>query len=175
MSATDRSNAAAVLLTGAYGTGKTSLVEEIADILEAGEVAYGAIDLDWLGWYDVGGDDHHRHDPVGLKNLEAIAGNYYDAGVRRFALAGTAETVAEIEGLRSALAMPLTVVRLHVPLEEIERRLSASVTAGRQDDLRAARESIAAGRGQDVGDHVIVNEGPIRDVAMRVLSTLEWP
>ena len=39
----------ALLVTGAYGTGKTSLVEEIADIFEHGGVRFGAIDLDWLG------------------------------------------------------------------------------------------------------------------------------
>ena len=55
----DRSDAEAVLVTGAFGTGKTSTIEEIADILEARGVRYGAIDLDWLSWFDPGsGGDH---------------------------------------------------------------------------------------------------------------------
>jgi Ni2+-binding GTPase involved in maturation of urease and hydrogenase len=41
----------AMLVTGIYGSGKTSLVEEIADRYERLGVAFGAIDLDWLGWY----------------------------------------------------------------------------------------------------------------------------
>jgi len=67
----DRSDAEAVLVTGAFGTGKTSAIEEIADILEARGVRYGAIDLDWLSWFDPGsGDDHWAGIPVMLKNVE---------------------------------------------------------------------------------------------------------
>jgi hypothetical protein len=71
---TDRSDARAVVVTGAYGTGKSSLVEEIADILEHRRVRYGALDLDWLGWFDPGfGDgDHDAGFPVKLKNVDAV-------------------------------------------------------------------------------------------------------
>ena len=170
----DRSDAQAVLLTGAYGTGKTSMVEEIADILEDREVRYGAIDLDWLSWFDPGSGDHDAGRPVMLKNVDAVVGNYFDTGVRRFALAGTMSSSEEVEELGVALAMPLTIVRLVVPIEEIARRLGDSVAAGRQDDLRVAREWIAAGRGDDICDLVIENDRPIREVALRLLSMLGW-
>ena len=39
-----------VLATGVYGTGKTSVCEQLAELLQSAGVAYGAIDLDWLGW-----------------------------------------------------------------------------------------------------------------------------
>lgn len=42
----------AVLITGVYGTGRTSVCEELAERLESAGVAYGAIDLDWLGWFN---------------------------------------------------------------------------------------------------------------------------
>ena len=77
-----------------------------------------------------------------------------------------------MDHLSAALAMPLTVVRLTVPIDEIERRLGDSVTDGRQDDLRVTREWIAAGRGDDVGDQVIGNKGPIREAALQVVSAL---
>jgi Mrp family chromosome partitioning ATPase len=48
---------AGVLIVGVYGTGKTSVCTEIAEVLEAAGVSYGAIDLDWLGWYDAELDD----------------------------------------------------------------------------------------------------------------------
>ncbi len=38
----------AVLVTGVYGTGKSTLAGEMANILEQGSVAYAALDLDWL-------------------------------------------------------------------------------------------------------------------------------
>jgi hypothetical protein len=70
--------------------------------------------------------------------------------------------------------MPLTVVRLTLPFEEIERRLSDSVTAGRKDDLEVARAWLAEGRGDGLGDLVIENVRRIREVALEVLLTLGW-
>jgi adenylylsulfate kinase-like enzyme len=70
----DRSDAHAVVITGAYGTGKTSLVEEIADILEERGDRYGALDLDWLAWFDPGFGDHSAARPVMLKNVDAVSG-----------------------------------------------------------------------------------------------------
>lgn len=170
----DRSDAQAVLLTGVFGAGKTSMVEEIADIMEERGVRYGAIDLDWLGWFDPGFGDHDAGRPVMMQNVDAVVGNYYATGVRRFALAGTVSSTDELDELRAALAMPLTVVRLTVPIQEIARRLGDSVTAGRQDDLRVARESIASGRGEEIGDLVIDNNRPIREATLQVVSTLGW-
>jgi len=51
------SGAKAVLLTGVYGSGKTAVAEEIASVLEEQGMAYAALDLDWLGWFDAGWDD----------------------------------------------------------------------------------------------------------------------
>ena len=171
----DRSDAEAVLVTGAFGTGKTSTIEEIADILEARGVRYGAIDLDWLSWFDPGsGGDHWAGTPVMLKNVDAVVGNYYDTGVRRFALARMMETQRDVDDLQAALAMPLTVVRLTLPFDEIERRLSVSVTAGRQDDLAEAERQVAEGRGDTVGDLVFENVGSIRDVALEIVTALGW-
>jgi adenylylsulfate kinase len=170
----DRSEAEAVLITGAYGTGKTSLVEEIADILEGRGVRYGALDLDWLAWFDPGSADHSAGNLVMLKNLGTVAGNYLDAGVRRLALAGAMASADDVDAVRRTLAMPLFVVRLTVPFEVIERRLGGAVTAGRQDDLQVARSWLADGRGEDIGDLVLENDRPIRQVAQQVLDTLGW-
>ena len=171
----DRSDARAVLMTGIYGTGKSSVVEEIAVVLEERGVRYGAVDLDWLGWFDAGvPGDHDAGWPVKLKNVDAVAGNYYDTGVRRFALAGSIGTVDHLDDMRQALAMPMMVVRLTLPIEEIERRLSPSVTAARDDDLAVARRWFAEGWGEGIGDLVIENDRPIRDVALEVLAALGW-
>jgi putative protein kinase ArgK-like GTPase of G3E family len=43
--------AEAVLVTGVYGAGKTTLVEEMAHRLEVSGAPYAAIDLDWLSWF----------------------------------------------------------------------------------------------------------------------------
>ena len=170
----DRSDARAVLMTGMYGTGKSSAVEEIAGVLEERGVRYGAVDLDWLGWFDAGVPGHDAGWPVKLKNVDAVVGNYYDTGVRRFALAGSIGTVDHLAEMRDVLAMPMMVVRLTLPIEEIERRLSPSVTAGRDDDLAVARRWATEGWGEGIGDLVIQNDRPIRGVALEILAALDW-
>jgi hypothetical protein len=70
--------------------------------------------------------------------------------------------------------MPVRVVRLVVPMEEVERRLQAGVTSARQDDLQEAGEWLA-GEEDDVADLTVSNHGrPIREVADEVLAWLGW-
>lgn len=53
----DEPRADALLINGVYGTGKTTVMAEMADILEAIGIRYAAIDLDWLAWANI--DDGH--------------------------------------------------------------------------------------------------------------------
>jgi hypothetical protein len=89
--------------------------------------------------------------PTMLKNVDAVAGNYYEAGVRVFVLAGAIRSKRSVEDLRRVLAMPMTTVLLTASLEQIEQRLSASMTSGRQTDLAMARAWFADGLGEDIG------------------------
>ena len=170
----DRSDAKAVLVTGAFGVGKTSLIEELAEIFEERGMRYAAIDLDWLCWFDPGSPDHAAAVPTMLKNVDAVVGNYYETSVRLYALAGVMNSRSDVEDLRAVLGMPMTTVRLTAPLDEVERRLSASVTTGRQIDLGVARAWYAQGSNEDIGDVVIANDGPLRAVALEVLVALGW-
>ena len=70
--------------------------------------------------------------------------------------------------------MPLRVVRLTVPVGEIERRLRADVTSGRRDDLREAASWISTGEGEGVEDLAVPNDRPIRQVAVDILEWLGW-
>ncbi len=76
----DRVRPRAVLITGVYGSGKTTVVEDLATLLEEAGIAYAAIDLDWLSWYDAGVDGDDGWDML-LANLAAVVGNYRSAGV----------------------------------------------------------------------------------------------
>ena len=56
---------AGVLISGAFGTGKSSIAEEMATVIEGRGLAYAAIDLDWLAWFDTGRDEEgERHPPL---------------------------------------------------------------------------------------------------------------
>ena len=168
-----RPDVAAILVNGVYGAGKTTVVEELADLLEQAGEPYAAIDLDWLAWSNASGGGHEETDLL-ARNLRAVAGTYREAGARRFVVAGFVEAPALLAAIREALAMPVAVVWLSVPIEEIEHRLSGAPTRGRSDDLVVARDRLAAGAGRGLENHVIENTDAPRAAASRILELVGW-
>jgi hypothetical protein len=169
----------ALLVTGAMGVGKTSLIEELAELLEDRGLSYAAIDLDWIGWFAAPSrtDDEgpgHLVTAVLLRNLDAVVKNYLEAGVESFLLARSIRERDEVDQVRAVMGMPVTVARLTLPFPEIERRLGAAVTSGRADDLAQAARWLAGSHGEGFEDFVMANDRPIRDVAMDVLGRLAW-
>ncbi len=147
-----------LLLTGVYGVGKSTLCAEIADMLEASGQAFGAIDLDWLTWFAGPEIGEHDHRSIGLANLSAVLSNLIEAGINRFVLAGSILTDADLAAMEAALPFPLRVVCLNVPLEEIRVRLSSSMNAARQEDLRQTELWLASGIGRDIGHVTLDND-----------------
>jgi len=163
-----------VLITGVYGSGKSSVAAEIAFVLEARGEPFALLDLDFLGWGGVPGRGRASEVALMAQNLASVTANYRRAGVDRFVLAWFARTEDELDVVRAAVGVPLRVVRLTVPLEHIAQRLAADVTSGRQDDLVAAAESIASGEGAGLEDLIIGNDQPITAVAEQILAFLSW-
>jgi hypothetical protein len=163
----------ALLVTGVYGVGKTSLVEEIADLLERIELPYAAIDIDWLSWFNVP-SSAESYSAIWLANVGDIVGRYVASGVRYLALAHSVPDAAALANLREAIAVPTRVVGLRLDHPQISHRLASAVTRGRTDDLRAAREWVLAGRGVGFEDLVIDADRPIRTLALEVLAWLDW-
>jgi hypothetical protein len=58
--------------------------------------------------------------------------------VRRLVLATAVRSNAVFDALRAVVPFPLRVVRVTLPLDEIERRISDAVTVGRARDVRHA-------------------------------------
>lgn len=133
-----------VVIGGLFGTGKSSVAEEIATSLERDGLPYGALDLDWLGWFETGSEENHER--VWLDNVLGVVTNYLGAGVRHFVMAGTFWRQEEVDVFRAALPFPLTFVELRVPWAEIERRLRSSPSpAGWTTFARCGRGSTPAG------------------------------
>ena len=164
----------AVVVTGVYGVGKTTVVEEMAEQLENTGLTFAAVDLDWLWWFNVPSLDDDAVDRIGLANLSAVARNYVDAGVTHLMLAGAIEDDTGVAQIRQALRCPLLVVRLTLPYPEIENRLAGAVTTGRQIDLRQSEDWIREDFGAGIGDLVMVNDRPVQTVARDILSWLGW-
>lgn len=162
----------AVLITGVYGSGKSSVAQEMAHLLEGQNAPYALLDLDFLGWFDA--KDRSTWHGMMLKNVAALVDNYLAAGVRFFVLAGSLRDKAEIDAIETELPMPLKVIRLTVPLEEIEKRLRPDVTTGRREDLREAARWLAGSIGVGIEDKTVSNDRPIREVASDILDWLGW-
>ncbi len=168
-------HAAAVLLTGPYGAGKTTVAIELVDVASAGGVGVAAVDLDWLGWYgaDLGHDEHE--DPrITLANLRAVRDTYVRAGVDRLVLAYALPSAGQLQAIRDAVAMPVTVVRLDVPEAEIERRLTGDPNGSRADDLAVARRWLRDGVGLGLEDATVAGDRPPTLIAQDITGMLGW-
>lgn len=170
----ERHETQAVLITGVYGVGKSSVIEEMADVLEKLKTPYAALDLDWLGWFDTGRGDDAVHDRTYWRNLEAVLANYRAIGIERYLLAQTVENEQALRRFRAVVAMPLHVVRLTADLATIQARLGTSVTSGRKDDLRLAGIQLEEGIGVGLEDFTIANDRPIHQVAQDVIDRVGW-
>jgi hypothetical protein len=81
----------------------------------------------------VGPDTGDRAAEIELlsQNLAAIAPNYRRIGVTRFVLAYFVRGAAEVQAIRTALDLPLKVVRLAVPLPSSSSGISLPNLPGR--------------------------------------------
>jgi chloramphenicol 3-O-phosphotransferase len=111
----------ALVIIGAPGAGKSSVLEALGTLLELDGVAYGAIESEQLsrGWPLLGADDW-------IPQLAAIMALQRRAGRTLFLIAATTETAAELEGVVGALdADRVIVVCLSAPEEVVAARVEA--------------------------------------------------
>jgi hypothetical protein len=103
-----------VLPTGFYGSGKSSVAQEIAYLVEQQGQPYTLLDLDYLSWAGTGTGDRAAEFGLMLRNLAAVAANYRKAGIRLFVLAYFVRSHSEVTGVREALgaALPSPAVRV---------------------------------------------------------------
>jgi hypothetical protein len=168
------SEAQAVLVTGVYGAGKSSVVADIGALLGLRGEYYGLLDIDWLGWFDAGGDRAARHRVV-LSNVTTLCQAYLEEGVRRLALAWSIRDRAQLDAVRAAVPAPIRVVRLDVGAELVDQRLSSDPTEERRvDDLRVAQEWLSAGIGVGLEDLLLPGDQPIRQTSEAICSWLGW-
>jgi hypothetical protein len=163
----------ALLLTGVFGTGKSTIAAEIADILEPGETLVAAIDLDWLTWSNAPGAGHEENTLL-ARNLRSVVENYREAGVSRFVLAGFVAHEADLAAIRAAMAMPLRIVRLTAPERILQQRLGSSPTNAQLEDFERVRVWLAHGIGVGLEDAEVENTGSIRATALIVLEVMGW-
>jgi thymidylate kinase len=164
----------ALAIIGPYGSGKSTMAAQIADIIESVGVRYAAIDLDWLAWYH----DQQPHDQGDRsmlhRNLASVVANYRTVGVDRFVVALSLESADDVILLAEAMGMPVRTVELAVPIEEIERRLAADPTTERREDPEEARRWVAESIGSGFAYLTVANDRPVAEVAAEIIEWLGW-
>jgi hypothetical protein len=163
----------AILITGVYGVGKSTMAAQIADLLEAAGVHYAALDLDWLAWAWSADDDHGY--AMLLEHLALVVGNLRRRGNDRYVLAGAILRDVEWRGIRDTMAMPMRLVRLTASPEEIRVRLGTEPTTGRLEDAQQTEAWLAApGDDEPTPDLVVANDSPIDATAERIVAWTRW-
>ncbi|MDJ1134438.1 hypothetical protein [Streptomyces iconiensis] len=116
--------ARALLLNGTVGVGKTSVAAAVGDLLADAGVPHAVIDFDALrqAWPAPPGD-RFNHGLL-LRNLRAVAANYWEADATRLVLAGVIETREEREQCADAVGAALTVCRLRAVPHVVSHRLT---------------------------------------------------
>ncbi|MCZ2402704.1 adenylyl-sulfate kinase [Paenarthrobacter sp. Z7-10] len=168
-----------VFLNGTVGSGKSATAEALHQLLIDDGISNAVIDLDELrrSW-PVPAADRFNHE-LELRNLQAVAKNYREVGVRRFILAGVLEEPAEVGRYVAALSGgELTVVRLDPPITTIQDRLRNRHEAGSAELSWHLHRSVELNRILDAArldTYVVpVGEGGPQDVAFSVRALLGW-
>jgi chloramphenicol 3-O-phosphotransferase len=162
----------ALVVTGAPGTGKSSVLDALGTELELRGVAYGAIESEQLAW-----GSPWLAPAQWLPQLQAVLRRQAQAGRRLFLVAATTETAGELRDVIEATgAQEVLVVCLRAApttvAERIDRR-EPDRWPGKQALIEHARALALAIPGLDGIDHVIdTDDARAEDVARRIAALL---
>ena len=165
-----------LIISGAMGTGKTTVLYEASDILSEAGIAHAAIDLDGLTVMHPQQGPHGQR--LGFANLAAVWANYAAAGAERLMVARVVEDRADLDRYRAAVpgAQPI-VCRLTAPLSLMRERLRIREPGMFQERaLERATELDSILSHAGVEDFVVDNGRgcSIDEVAREVLSLAGW-
>jgi hypothetical protein len=164
-----------LIITGAMGAGKTSVLGEASDILALHYIGHAAIDVDALGLAYL--PTASGNDEVMYGNLRSICDNYASLGVTRFLLARALESRAELDLYRGIVLATNTVVcRLTANIETMEQRVKEreSGVSQREYVARVAKLNVILDHAR-LEDFSISSENrSITVVAHEMLVRAEW-
>jgi GTPase SAR1 family protein len=163
---------AALVLTGAPGAGKTTVLSALSDRLAQEDVAHAALEFEQLLW-----GHPWLTTADGLGSLAVLAGLERERGRRVMLLAATTETAGELRAVRAALAADRSVaVALRASPDTLAARVLArepEYWSGREALAAHARELAAVIPGLDGVDAILETEGRrAEDVAVELHAVL---
>jgi predicted kinase len=165
-----------LLVTGTVGSGKTTLAQEIGDVLSELRIGNAVIDLDALRaqWPP----SSRWNADLMFENLTLLWPNYQRHGSTHLVLAHVLEDGSEKDRYRAAVpGADLTTVRLVAPEHLRIKRLDGRMPPGASLDwhLNRTTELEAILTEAALEDFVVENgERPIRSVAEETLRRAGW-
>lgn len=167
-----------LLVTGAPGVGKTTLVKEMGEQLFHAGVAHAVVDIDELARVRPAVPDPGAWAELTVANLRAMWPNYEALGVERLILAGIVQSAAIVDAYREAIpGSDLTVVRLRASVDTLHARLQHREPGS----VRAFLLGATAGLDREIAelgvDDLTVDndpDRPVRDVARVILEQVGW-
>ncbi|MFJ2744261.1 AAA family ATPase [Streptomyces sp. NPDC087440] len=168
----------ALLINGTVGVGKTTVAENLGDLLADAGVPHAVRDLDRLCQSWPAPPDDRFNAALTARNLRSVAGNCLAVGAERLILAGVAESREDRTRYAEAVGVDLTVCRLRVDLPVNHRRLAHRHT----DDPASLDWHLArAGELAAILDRAAVDDFTVdattltaRDVAAEVARKAGW-
>lgn len=166
-----------LVLSGTVGVGKTTIGEEIHDVLSERKIANAFFDLDAL---------RHQWPPTSpwnadllVEHLAALWPNLARRDVTHLVLAGVMETTQDLDRIREALPpATVTVIRLTAPAEVRASRLRDRMQPGEALDWHLARTvELEAILDTSAVQMITVDNSDRapKDVAVDVLERAGWP
>src|SRR5699024_9232986 len=114
----------AIIITGPVGSGKTTVMATLTEVLEENKKSCAGIDMDHLRWFYPKQPGQPYGGEVGRKNLAFLAANYRSVGVNTLAIADLIPGKEDHQKLVETLPdFNVRIIRLSVPMELIEMRL----------------------------------------------------
>lgn len=126
---------AALVLTGAPGAGKTSVLEALTTLLEIDGIAYGALETEQLGW-----GSPWLADELRLRQLAAVVTLQRQAGREVFLLAATTETTEQLHAFIRSVDVDRVLVILLCAAPDVV----ASRVARREPDAWPGKPALIA-------------------------------
>ena len=163
-----------LVISGSMGSGKTTVLGEISDLLKADQIPHAAIDLDWLaeGWTTPGtaGD-------LMFENLAAVWTNYAAAGVSRAVITEPIESAATLRGIERAIpGAHIVICRLRAQISTMEHRVRMREPGMLQESYAARVAELELILDRTMLEHFSVDNDhrPVTDVAHEILTRAGW-
>jgi predicted kinase len=162
-----------LVLSGSMGSGKTTLMGEISDVLTAADIRHAAIELDTLalGHFPPGVED------LQSRNLSGMWRHFAELGISKVVIAGAIDSEARRDELHQAIPRARIVIcRLRARLATMENRVRLREPGMLQEQFVArVRLLDAALDAANLEDFSIDNDGgSVTEVARDVLRQAKW-